>query len=302
MSNDGVMQGNALISMPDSALDAYKGAFKTREKSKPKLSGARSFSTRGGTFRLGDEDLGDFMELCIIDWVYTNTFYEGRYDPGNTRGPACAAIGRDDHDHLLPFGVGDAIGDGGEYSPIHNACGDCPKNEWGSDPQGGKGKACKNSVRLIVAAVEEVRYAQENGQSAAQVPTYYLNVPVTSVQGLMKVISIIESKLGEVCAAQTNVTNEALSSGGHKLTFMPATTLFPSADPSYIGFINDLMESNQSMLMAAPRMDDETEAAPKPNKSSRRPGLGRAAAKVGAKKAAGKKSAAKKGGVRRRRG
>ena len=285
---EAVVDELALTSMPDSALESFKGAFKEREKSKPKLSGARSISTRGGSFHIGEEDIGDFMELCIIDWVFSNTYYEGRYDPSSKRGPACAAIGRDDHDHLIPFS-----GEG--YSPVHDACGDCQKNEWGSDPQGGKGKHCKNAVRLVVAAVEDVRTAQADGRSAAQVDAYYMSVPVTSVQGLMKVISIIEGKLGEVCAAQTNVTNEALPSGGHKLTFMPASTLFPSADSEYIDFLNDLMESNLPMLMAPPRMEEEEEEVSKPNRSSRRPG-GKAAAKKGARKAA-----AKKGGVRRRR-
>ena len=280
---EAVVDALALTSMPDSALESFKGAFKEREKSKPKLSGARSISTRGGTFKIGEEDIGDFMELCIIDWVFSNTFYAGAWNSQVTRGPACAAIGRDDHDHLVPFS-----GEG--FSPVHDACGDCPKNEWGSDPTGGKGKHCKNAVRMVVAAVDDVRTAQAEGKSAAQVDAYYMSVPVTSVQGLMKVISIIEGKLGEVCAAQTNVTNEALPSGGHKLTFMPAATTFPSADDEYIGFLNELMEANHPMLMEAPRMEEEDEKAPSPNKSSRRPG-----------KAASKKAAAKKGGVRRRR-
>ena len=279
---EAVVEGNALTSMPDSALKSFKASFKEREKSKPKLSGARTLSTKGGTFSLGDEDLGTYLELCIIDWVYTNTFYPGRWSPNETRSPVCAAVGREENDHLSPVSV-----DG--FNPVHDACGDCPKNEWGSDPTGGKGKHCKNSVRLVVAPVVDVREAQSCGQSAAHVAAFYLNVPVTSVYELMKVISITEGMLGEVCAAQTNATIEAME-GGHKVTFMPATTTFPSADKEYIDFLNDLMESNLPMLMSAPRMEGEEEAVSKPNKSSRRPG-----------KAAGKKAAAKKGGVRRRR-
>ncbi len=294
MTKSEVVEENALMRMPDRALEGYKGAFKEREKSKPRISGARTISTKGGTFSIGDEDLGTHIELCIIDWVNTNTFYTGRWDPKVQRSPSCAAVGRDENDSLLPFGVGD---DGGEdFKPVHDACGDCPMNGWGSDPTGGKGKACKNAVRLVVAPILDVREAQSQGHSAAQVAAYYMNVPVTSVDGLMKVISIIEGKLGEVCAAQTNATIEPLPSGGHELTFMPATTTFPSADPEFIDFLNDLLESNQSMLMAAPRMEEEEEQAPKPNKSSRRPG----GAKKGAAKGAGKASA-KKAGVRRRR-
>ena len=30
------------------------------------------------------------------------------------------------------------------------ACADCPHNQWGTDPKGGKGKACKNMVRVYV--------------------------------------------------------------------------------------------------------------------------------------------------------
>ncbi len=293
MTKSEVVEENALMRMPDGALEGYKGAFREREKSKPRVSGARTISTKGGTFSIGDEDLGTYIELCIIDWVNTNTFYTGRWDPKVQRSPSCAAVGRDENDSLLPFGVGD---DGGEdFKPVHDACGDCPMNEWGSDPTGGKGKACKNAVRLVVAPIQDVRDAQSEGRSAAQVTAYYMNVPVTSVDGLMKVISIIEGKLGEVCAAQTNATIEAMD-GGHKVEFMPATTTFPSADPEFIDFLNDLMESNQSMLMAAPRMEEEEEQVSKPNKSSRRPGGRKAAGKV-----AGKKASAKKAGVRRRR-
>lgn len=291
MTKSEVVEENALMRMPDGALEGYKGAFKEREKSKPRISGARTISTKGGTFSIGDEDLGTYIELCIIDWVNTNTFYTGRWDPKVQRSPSCAAVGRDENDSLLPF-VGD------EYKPVHDACGDCPMNEWGSDPTGGKGKACKNAARLVVAPIMDVREAQSQGRSAAQVTAYYMNVPVTSVDGLMKVISIIEGKLGEVCAAQTNATIVAME-GGHSVEFMPATTTFPSADPEYIDFLNDLMESNLSMLLAAPRMEEEEEQVSKPNKSSRRPGGRKAAGKAAGKKATGK-AAAKKSGVRRR--
>ena len=294
MTKGEVVEDSSLMRMPDSSLMGYKDAFKSREKSKPRISGARTISTKGGTFSIGDEDLGPYIELCIIDWVNTNTFYTGRWDPKVQRSPSCAAVGRDENDSLLPFGTHD--GDMEGFKPVHDACGDCPMNEWGSDPTGGKGKACKNAVRLVVAPVADVRDAQSWGRSAAQVTAYYMNVPVTSVDGLMKVIHIIEDKLVEVCAAQTNATI-TLMDGGHSVEFMPATTLFPTADPEFLSFIEDLIEANQTMLLSAPRMEEEEEQAPKPNKSSRRPGGAKAAAKKG-----GRKAAAKKGGVRRRRG
>jgi len=297
MTKGEVVEDSSLMRMPDSSLMGYKDAFKSREKSKPRISGARTISTKGGTFSIGDEDLGPYIELCIIDWVNTNTFYTGRWDPKVQRSPSCAAVGRDENDSLLPFS-------GDDYSPVHDACGDCPMNEWGSDPTGGKGKACKNAVRLVVAPVADVRDAQSEGRSAAQVTAYYMNVPVTSVDGLMKVIHIIEDKLVEVCAAQTNATIVAME-GGHSVEFMPATTLFPAADPEFLSFIEDLIEANQTMLLSAPRMEEEEDVAPTPNKSSRRPGGAKGAAKKGGRKAAakkgGRKAAAKKDGVRRRR-
>jgi hypothetical protein len=103
-------------------------------------------STKGKVFTLPDGSSDDGPMTCVIlDWVSANVWFEGLYNPKDIKAPACFAIGRIVND-LAPV----------EHSPKkqHTECKGCPQNEWGSHPQGGKGKACKNTRRLLIAPLD----------------------------------------------------------------------------------------------------------------------------------------------------
>jgi hypothetical protein len=96
----------------------------------------------GKTFTLPDGSANDGPMTCVIlDWVSANTYYEAAYNPQNIQPPACFAIARE---------PGKAVPSDNATKKQSDACTGCPKNEWGSDPQGGKGKACKNKRRLLI--------------------------------------------------------------------------------------------------------------------------------------------------------
>lgn len=78
------------------------------------------------------------LELVIVDFVATNKFYEGSFDPKNPAPPACFAINQNLR-ALVPS----------DSSPNKQAseCNGCPMNEFGS---AGNGKACKNTRVLAV--------------------------------------------------------------------------------------------------------------------------------------------------------
>lgn len=103
-------------------------------------------STKGKVFTLPNGASDDGPLTCVLlDWVTANSYFEGIYNPKDPQPPACFAISR------TP-----AEAKPSEHSPKRQAeaCKGCPKNEWGSDPQGGKGKACKNTRRLLIVPVK----------------------------------------------------------------------------------------------------------------------------------------------------
>ena len=104
---------------------------------------SKKISTKGKVFTLpnGDASPGP-LKAVILDYVTMNSYYPNAYNPQNIAEPECFALGRY-IDELAP---------GSKAKKPQNAtCNGCPMNEWGSAPVG-RGKACKNQRRLVLAA------------------------------------------------------------------------------------------------------------------------------------------------------
>jgi hypothetical protein len=139
----------------------------TQEAERPKSNWA---SFKGGQLTINDQVMKDNKApVVVIHSVFENQLYKDRYDPNNIQPPICYAFGETDDD-LKPHP------DSAE--PQHPTCEGCPKNEWKSDPGGGKGKACKNVRRLALMSasdlvdVEKIRAAE----------VVMAKLPVTSVK------------------------------------------------------------------------------------------------------------------------
>ena len=80
------------------------------------------------------------IELVILkaNPHLSKIWYENGYVEGSNAAPDCSAA-----NGLKP--------DAGVPKPQHTVCATCPKNQWGSDPRGGKGKACGDSRRLATS-------------------------------------------------------------------------------------------------------------------------------------------------------
>ena len=139
------------------AKDATKGM---------ELSSGKFISTRGGRLSFNGEDLpGNELQAVILGWVYENQYYEGKFDPDTPQAPVCYAFGTDT-DEMEPHAEAP--------DKQCDTCAECPLNEWGSADTG-KGKACKNVVRLALMAASDL----EDIDSAEIV---YLKIPVMSVK------------------------------------------------------------------------------------------------------------------------
>lgn len=104
---------------------------------------SNKISTKGKLFALpGGQSSPGPMSCIVLDWVAVNMIYKGGYNPNVRQPPLCWAIGKN-LDELKPS---EAV-----KEPQSTDCASCPKNAWGSGPNG-KGKACKNQRRLLIVA------------------------------------------------------------------------------------------------------------------------------------------------------
>ena len=81
------------------------------------------------------------ITAVVLDWRSVNAYYESAYNPKNIEAPSCFAIAKD-HTKLKPSDNGSDL--------QADACEGCQRNEWGSAPGGGRGKACKNQIRIAI--------------------------------------------------------------------------------------------------------------------------------------------------------
>lgn len=150
--------------------------------------------TQNKTFKLpnGIEMAGP-LSVVIVDFVFANRYYAGRYNPKDIQPPACFATSESSSD-LTPS----------PNSPSKQAdtCAVCQQNVFGSDP-GGSGKACKNTVLLAIVPPD--------GSSEMSV----LSVPPTSIGRVKKHLANLAAMKIPPAAVITKVSmdpNETYSS------------------------------------------------------------------------------------------
>ena len=124
----GIVPGDWLEDMKKEAQDLA---------AKYKVTSTRISFKSDGTIHIGDNEVANPLPVLIADAAFENALYEGKYEPGKYTAPVCYAVGRD-VETMKPHPQAP--------KPQHADCKSCPLNQFGSS---GKGKACKNSVRLI---------------------------------------------------------------------------------------------------------------------------------------------------------
>ena len=124
-----------------------------------------------GDFVLPDgRNLGNEIQISIINFVARNFFYATPYNPNNITPPDCYAVGTVNHDLLVPE----------DDSPDQQAdkCGTCPLNKFGSG-NNGVGKACTNRYWLAVLIVDP---DDPDAHNAVDAPIYVLDLPPTAIK------------------------------------------------------------------------------------------------------------------------
>lgn len=133
-------------------------------------------SIKGKKFSIGDNKLGTSINVVILASCYDNAFYDKPYDPDLIQPPACFSISLV-NDNMIPH----------ESSPSkqHDSCNGCHNNEYESAPNG-KGKACKNARRLLIASIEDGKPLLDD--------LAIVRLPPTSLKSMSSYVKAITSK------------------------------------------------------------------------------------------------------------
>lgn len=186
MSNDIInAPANTVGAVSTGRLAALAAAAKeAAAKERPSLS---KISLKAGIISYGGQPVKDnALEVIILAAIYKNVYYKGKYDPNNIVNPNCFAFSETDND-LAPSDV--------VTSPVNAACDGCPNNEWGSDPSGGRGKACKEGRRLVLLPATVLNDADpikaiKEGELAI------VDLPVMSVKNYSSYVNILAASIG----------------------------------------------------------------------------------------------------------
>lgn len=152
--------GTALVEWDKELAEAAAMDSKAAEP-----TGGKFLSIKGGQLSFNGEDIEDNkMKVVIMDFCYENAFYEDKFDPENPASPTCFAFNRDEGE-LSPREAAS--------KPVNDTCAGCPNNEYGSADTG-RGKACKNQIRLALIPASDSADEIEKSEVA------YLRIPPTS--------------------------------------------------------------------------------------------------------------------------
>lgn len=158
-------EGGAVVAWKDRVAALAKDVAATE-----KSTGSSYISFKGGRLAIGENYVpGDKILCVILDHVWEYTFFPNAYDPTKLVSPICYAYGRKE----------DEMAVAGE-EPQSDSCSGCPRNEWGSDLKGGRGKACKNSRKLAII------HADSLSGDIAKAEVVQARIPVTSVKNFSK--------------------------------------------------------------------------------------------------------------------
>ena len=150
-------------------------------KERPSIS---KISLKAGVISYGGNAVKDNrLDVVVLAAVYRNTFYAGRYDANNIVNPDCFSLSETDEDMVPANAV---------HKPEHPTCAGCPRAEWGSDLNGGRGKACKQTRRLVLLPAS----ALENPEAVLTGEMAMLDIPVTSVKNYANYVNVLAASIG----------------------------------------------------------------------------------------------------------
>jgi len=132
----------------------------------------------------GNPIAGNSVKVVVVGSVFERNLYLGRYDPDKIVNPDCYSLSSTPTDTVPHESI---------PQPQSQTCATCKYNEWGSDLQGRKGKACKELVRLAVISVDMKDFSPE---AITKADLAICKLPVTSVKNWGNYVNFLAGSLG----------------------------------------------------------------------------------------------------------
>lgn len=193
-----------------------------------------SITLKSGIMKyMGEKVPGNNLDVVIVADTEEHLLYTTAYDADNISPPTCFAQGMSGED-LVPH----------ETVPDKPAatCDECHFFAWGSDPKGGRGKACKEVRKLAIIPAS----ALSNPSTIADAEIAVLRIPVTSVKHLAKYIISCAAKGRPLWSMVTNISVEPDDRTQFKVNFAPKEAIQAS---ECFGPLNELRDLAVKILL-----------------------------------------------------
>jgi hypothetical protein len=243
-----VTQAGTELALPTDVLAALAAEAKAAAATERPAVGRIGLKSGVMTYA-GQPVAGNKMEAIVLCASFRNVWYAGRYDPNNIVNPNCFALSMSDKD-MQPHG--------NVRKPANGTCAGCPNDEWGSDPNGGRGKACKQTRRLVLLP----GHAMEQGPDALRsAEMAIMDLPVTSVKNYSSFVNTLTASANVptyAAVAEISVAPDAKTQ--FKVNFRPMRVV-PSME--HLSAIKARLDSAQQLALE-PYADtaDEDDAPP----------------------------------------
>lgn len=253
MSEETPKPGTAVVSWKEkmqevkaraAAMEAPKGGF---------------LSFKNGRLAYDDTYIpGDKIEVIIVDFMLENTYFPEKFNPNKAASPVCYAIGRDEED-LQPHEEAESPQGG-----VDGMCASCEHNEWGSDPEGGRGKACKNTRRIAMISADALK-ADDPVVAVKKSGIVMCKLPVTSVKNFSRVINQIVKVLGEPHFAVT-VELSVVPDDGRLFSVNWKVLGQIQGDPLLQALYEKSLQAEKMLNQAYPKNEEDEAPADKPKR------------------------------------
>jgi len=207
-----------------------KHAKEVASLERPALS---QISLRAGVMTYQKQPVpGNKMEAIVIASAFENKYFTGTFNPDKYEAPACYALSLDGEDMAPHEDARDKQS---------TRCDVCPQNQWGSQGQGKKGKACKQVRRLALLPVSALT---DGNIPSAELAV--LSVPVTSTKNWANYVNAVAGEFSRpFWAMKTEVRTEPNAKTQFQVLFR-ATGL---VDEEYLAALFKRREAAHDVLL-----------------------------------------------------
>lgn len=152
-----------------------------KQSAKIVLTGGNRISIKGGSFKFKGADLGDKLNVVVLDFIHERTYYDTLYDKENPSIPACYALSSD---------LASAVPAENAVKVQSKTCASCQHDQWGSSANK-KSKSCGEHRLLALASIDDLKTSP-----VGEVEVVLLSVPVTSGKNFDKFALGVEKTMG----------------------------------------------------------------------------------------------------------